>query len=264
MKQKGTALVTGASSGLGEAFASALARKGYDLVLVARRRELLEELAAEIRSSCGVKAEVLTADLAVEQEAAGVAAFIESRDDVSMLVNNAGYAVEGPFAQSDIERQLDMVRVHDLATMRLTRAALPGMVTRCGGAVINVSSLGAFAPLGDNSVYTASKSFLVLFTETLHLELMGTGVRVQVLCPGFTHTGFHKASGSDVSAVPGWMWMDVDNVVEESLRALEQGRVVVIPGKRNRIFRFFFRLPRPVLYRVQLRVLEMSERRRVR
>ena len=262
MSHKGTAVITGASSGIGETFARALAQRGYDLILVARRRELLEVLAEELSSAHGIHAEVLAADLALEEDAAMVAREIEAREDASMLVNNAGYTLEGPFAESDIERQLDMVRVHDLATMRLTRAALPGMIARRRGAVINVSSLGGFAPQLDNSVYCASKAFLIEFTETLHLELSGSGVRVQVLCPGFTHTGFHDAAGSDISGIHDWMWMKAGKVVEESLRALERGNVVVIPGRRNRFFRFLYRMPRPLLYRASLRLLEFAEDRK--
>jgi hypothetical protein len=264
MNKKGTALITGASSGIGKAFAGSLAKRSYDLVLVARRRELLDSLADELSSAHGVHAEVLTADLASEEDVVRVAQHIEARGDLSMLVNNAGYTIEGPFAESDIERQLDMVHVHDLATMRLTRAVLPGMIARRRGAVINTSSLGGFAPQRNHSIYCASKAFLIGFTETLHMELAGSGVRAQVLCPGFTHTGFHAAVGMDTSGIPSVLWMDADEVVEESLRALERGKVVVIPGRRNLFYMVLLKLPRPLVYRIQERMLEYAEKQRNR
>lgn len=243
----GTALVTGASSGIGEAFCRALARRGYDLVLVARRRGPLEELAAELESVCGIKAEVFQADLASDEDAARVARRVEEAEELSLLVNNAGFAVDGHFVDTDIERQLDAVRLHDLAVTRLTRAALPGMIARRRGGVVNLSSMAAFFPSTGNAIYNASKAYLVAFTETLSLELKGTGVRVQALCPGFTRTGFHSRMGMDVSHIPGWMWMRAEQVVEESLHALERGKVVFIPGKTNRMMGIFFELPRPVV-----------------
>lgn len=264
MEKQGTALITGASSGIGKAFAGSLAQRGYDLILVARRRELLESLADELSSAHGIHAEVLTADLALEEDMIRVAQRIEANDEVSMLVNNAGFDVDSPFAKSDIERELDMVRVHDMATMRLTRAALPGMIARRRGAVINVSSIGAFFPLPDHAIYDASKAFLLSFTETLQVELAGSGVRAQVLCPGFTHTSFHAVSQMNISAIPGRMWMEPDEVVEESLRALDRGKVVVIPGRRNRLLALFSKLPRPLIYRAIGKMVELTKKQRDR
>ena len=196
MGSKGTALVTGASLGIGEAYCRALAREGYDLILVARRRELLEKLAEELKSRLGIGAEVFPADLASDEDTARVARRIEEATDLCLLVNNAGFGVEGFFVDTDIERQLDVVRVHDLATMRLCRAALPGMIARRHGGIINLSSLAAFFPSPGNVIYSASKAFTVAFSEALSLELKGTGVRVQALCPGFTHTSFHSQPGN--------------------------------------------------------------------
>ncbi len=220
MGSKGTALVTGASLGIGEAYCRALAREGYDLILVARRRELLEKLAEELKSRHGIGAEVFPADLASDEDTARVARRIEETADLSLLVNNAGFGVEGFFVDTDIERQLDVVRVHDLATMRLCRATLPGMIARRHGGIINLSSLAAFFPSPGNVIYSASKAFTVAFSEALSLELKGTGVRVQALCPGFTHTSFHSSLGMDMSHIPERMWMDADEVVEESCARL--------------------------------------------
>jgi uncharacterized protein len=260
MEKPGTALITGASSGIGKAYAGSLAQRGYGLVLVARRRELLESLAEELRSSHGIEAEVLTADLALDEDMIRVAGRIEAADGLSMLVNNAGFDIESPFAESDIESQLDMVRVHNMATMRLARAALPGMIARRRGVVINVSSIGAFFPLPDHAVYDASKAFLLSFTETLQIELAGTGVHAQVLCPGFTHTNFHAVSGMDTRAVPGGMWMEPGSVVEESLRALERGKGVVIPGMRNRLLVMLSKVPRSILHRSLKVMAEMARK----
>jgi len=248
MAGEGTALITGASSGIGKTFAGFLAKRGYDLILVARRRELLQSIADELSSAHDVKAEVLATDLSSEEETIKVAQRIEAVDALSMLVNNAGYGIWGDFATSDIECQLDNVRVHDMATMRLTRAALPGMIARSRGDVINVASVAGLTPQPRAGVYSASKAFLILFTESLHLELAGTGVRVQVLCPGFTHTGFHAAAEMKTSGIPVWMWTDADMVVEESLRALEHGKVVVVPGRRNKAQLVASRLPRALQY----------------
>ncbi len=251
MGEKGTALVTGASSGIGEAFCRALAREGYDLILVARRREPLEELAEELTSRHDIKAEVLPADLSSDPDTARVARRLEEAAGLCLLVNNAGNAVEGNFVDTDIESQLESIRLHDLAVTRLSRAALPGMISRRRGGIINLSSMAAFFPSPGNAVYSAAKAFTVAFTETLSLELKGTGVQVQALCPGFTHTAFHSSIGIDVSYIPEWMWMSADAVVEESLRALERGRrgkVVFIPGRLNRLMGLFFSLPRPVVY----------------
>jgi short-subunit dehydrogenase len=251
MADMGTALVTGASSGIGEAYCRALAREGYDLILVARRKELLDALAGELRSRYDISAQVLQADLASDEDASMVARRIEQVADLSMLVNNAGFAVEGFFAETDIERQLNMVRIHDLATLRLTRAALPGMIARGQGSVINLSSMGAFFPFPSNVVYNASKAFLVSFTQSLAMELWRTGVRIQVLAPGFTHTAFHAAMKVDTTSIPESMWMSAEEVVQESLRALSKekhGKIVLVPGRRNRRLALFFLLPRPLVF----------------
>jgi len=247
----GTALVTGASSGIGEVYCRALAREGYDLILVARRNELLEALAEELKTRYGISAQALPADLASDEDTSMVARHIETVADLTMLVNNAGFAVEGFFSATDIERQLDVVRVHDLATARLTHAALPGMMARGYGNIINLSSMGAFFPFPSNVIYNASKAFLVSFTQSLAMELWRTGVRVQVLAPGFTHTSFHAAMEADIAAIPANMWMDPEEVVRESLRALKKGRygkIVVVPGKRNRRLALLFLLPRPLVF----------------
>jgi short-subunit dehydrogenase len=154
-------------------------------------------------------------------------------------VNNAGFGVLGSFSHVPVEKSVEMMMVHDLATVRLTRAALPGMIARQHGGVINVSSVSAFLPLGGNVMYTSTKAFLNSFTQTLAFELQGSGVKVQALCPGFTYTGFHDTpefEGDDFRArIPKFLWMMADEVVDQSLRALPRGRVIFIPGFKYRL-----------------------------
>jgi short-subunit dehydrogenase len=233
------ALVTGASSGLGAAFARALARRGTAVVLVARRRDRLEALARDL----GASSEVLVADLDAEPGLAAVEERLR-RGDVDLLVNNAGFSTGGPFARADVAAEEGMLRVHLLASLRLMRAALPAMIERGRGAVINVSSLGALTPSFPlNATYGASKAYLVSLSESVAAELRGTGVSVQALCPGFTHTEFHK-SPNKMKGTPAFMWMDPEPVVEASLAAVGK-RVLVVPGLANRLVATLVRfLPR--------------------
>jgi len=246
----GTALVTGAASGIGEAFSRRLASEGLDLILVDKQGEPLENLAEELRSSHGVAVETITADLRDPGDVVGVERRIAAAESLSILVNNAGYCTEGFFADLDIESQTDIVAVHDIASMRFVRAALPQMKGRHRGDIINVASMLAMFPFPGSVTYNATKSFLVAMTETLHLELGGTGVRVQVLCPGFTHTHFHDKMDVDMEELSKFPWMRPEEVVEESLNALRRGKVVCVPGPRNRLLAKLGALPRGAQYRL--------------
>ncbi|MGD2253316.1 MAG: SDR family oxidoreductase [Anaerolineales bacterium] len=234
-----TALITGASSGIGAAFARQLAAKGNDLILVARRESRLEQLAAECHQQHGVQAEVLVADLANLSDIERVQKRIAALEELDLLINNAGFSTLGYFAKTDPQQQHDMITVHVIASMLFTRAALPAMIARMRGGLINVASTAAFIPLVGSTNYAATKAFLVTFTHGLQAELRGTGVKVQVLCPGFTHTEFHDREDHRRSKVktriPGFMWMEADQVVAISLRALERSKVVCIPGFINRV-----------------------------
>lgn len=231
----GLAVVTGASSGLGEAFAERLASDGWDLVLVARRRERLEEVAARLAREHGVSVRVAGADLADEGRV-GVLCVELAALPVGMLVNNAGLAYYRPFSDLSAESARELVQLNVVAPMLLTRAVVPGMVERASGTVVNVASLLAFsgswdAPhLPQRAVYASTKSFLVTFTEILAGELRDTGVRVQVVCPGLVRSEFHSRQGLDMSAVPR---MEPSSVVEASLLDLERGVVVSIPGSED-------------------------------
>lgn len=234
----GAALITGASSGIGAAFARALARRGLDLILVARRAERLQALAAELAALVPVKTEIVAADLAQDAGIARVEDCLRARPDLAMLINNAGFGSGGLYYQTDPAKQFAMIQVHVMATARLTRAALPGLVERGRGAVINVASIAAFAMVPTSAMYGSTKLWMVGFTRALAAELAGTGVRAQALCPGFTHTEFHDTpeyKDFDRSVVPKFLWMSADAVVATSLRALERNRVVCIPGFWNRV-----------------------------
>ncbi|MBN1967369.1 MAG: SDR family oxidoreductase [Anaerolineae bacterium] len=234
------ALVTGASSGIGAEYARQLAQRGYDLVLVARREDRLRALAGELTTTYGSTAEVIVADLVQEADVARVVAHIEADEQLILLVNNAGVGALGRFAEADLPRLLDMMTLHLQTTVRLTRAALPGLIARGTGAVIMVSSLNSLMPLPYTAVYAATKAFLNHFVEVLSLELAGTGVAVQSVCPNLTRTEIvdtpeFQASGFAAANTPGWMWMGADQVVAESLDRLGKGRAVMVPGWSNRV-----------------------------
>ena len=239
-----TALITGASSGLGAIFARQLAAQGYGLLLVARRKERLEALAAEIRGQHNVPVEVYPADLSLESDLNHLEQRIGELESLELLVNNAGFSTTGKFAAVDPEKHRQMISVHLMATVRLTCAALPGLLRRRSGGVINMASLAAFFPLVGNSVYCATKSALVAFTLALAIELDGSGVQVQALCPGFIDTEFHKTSEyKDVrrSYIPEFMFGQPEPVVTASLKALRRGQVVCIPGRLNKFLSIFGR-----------------------
>jgi uncharacterized protein len=229
MAGPGTALVTGATAGIGAAFARQLGTRGYDLVLVARDQARLRALAAELRDCQGVQVEVLVADLSGDEGVERVVGRIEALPQLAVLVNNAGFGTAGALATAPAEVQERMVRLHVLAPMRLTRAALPGL--RHGGAVVNVSSVAAFLYAAGSVNYCATKAYLTTFSEGLGAELAGTGVQVQALCPGFTRTEFHQRIGPAAGDHPAWMWLTADAVVRASLAQLDRrGPVICVPG----------------------------------
>ena len=252
------ALITGASTGLGAAFAEQLAREGCHLVLVARNRARLTELAQRLEKEYRIRAEVFAADLTQPAEQISVEELVERDTELDMLVNNAGFGTLGRFADLPIEREIEEIELNVVAVVRLTRAALSGMQTRRRGAVINVSSLSAFQAGPYNATYAATKAYLKSFTEALSEELRGSGVSVQVLCPGFTHTEFQERAGLDTSKIPAFAWMTAAQVVAESLAALRRGKVVCVPGLSNRFTAALTRLSPPSLV---LRITGSSGRR---
>ncbi len=244
------ALVTGASSGIGATFARVLAAIGCDLIVVARRKERLDELAAELGGQHGVAVETVQADLADPAQLRQVEERIAATPRLEFLINNSGFGTRGRFMDGDLEVQDAMNRVHITATMRLTRAALHVMAPRRVGAIINVSSVAAFAPMPGSVVYSASKAWIVAFSRGLRMELESAGspVRVQALCPGFTITEFHDKLDMDRSEVPQGWWLSSEQVVAESFRGLARNRLIVVPGMQYRALVCVLRLLPPALY----------------
>jgi short-subunit dehydrogenase len=231
------ALITGASSGIGATFARRLAARGYDLALVARRKDRLEETARDIESSHSVRAEILVADLTRDADLLNVENYIRGAPNLEFLVNNAGFGITGRFVSLPIEGQDQMHRLQVMAPLRLTHAALAGMVARGRGSIVNVSSVSAFGQNPGSVSYSATKTWMNSFTEGLYMELKSAGspVQVQALCPGFTLSEFHDTMHFDRKQIPAWMWMSADEVVDTSLRALTRGQLLVVPGWRYRL-----------------------------
>jgi hypothetical protein len=227
------ALITGASAGIGAVFARTLAARGYHLILVARRRDRLEALAAELAPS----AEIMPADLTDSAQLKLVEARAAAEPRLDLLVNNAGFGIPGRFWETDVEMQDKLHRLHILAIMRLTHAALGAMVARNRGAIVNVASVAGFVHSPGSITYSASKYWINSFTEGLDLELkaMGSAVRIQALCPGYTHSEFHNIAGIDKKTIPTVLWTTAEDVVEASLAGLESGQLFVIPGWRYQL-----------------------------
>ena len=226
-----TALVTGATAGIGAALARSLAASGHDLVVVARDAARLESSATQLRTY-GVQVEVLPADLTDDVGCARLAQRCAAGLD--LLVNNAGIGTKGAFDRIDLAEEEHLLRLNVGSVLRLTHAALPPMLDRGSGAVINVSSVAGFAPGSRSATYSASKAWVTNFSQSLHLQYAERGVRVLALCPGFTRTEFHSRAEMDVSGVPGWMWLDADDVARTALADLAAGRSVSIPGRQYR------------------------------
>jgi uncharacterized protein len=248
---KGRAVVTGASAGLGAAFARRLALDGFDVTLVARRRDRLEALAAELRERANVAVDVIAADLTVARELATVESALAGRDGLDLLVNNAGVLTVGRFAALDVDEEEALIRLNVVALTRLTRAALAPMLERCRGAIINVSSVAGLTPTRFTACYGASKAFIISFTHALDEELRGTGVRVQLLCPGFTRTDLGVPGGLQTQRLPAWMWMSPEAVAAASVAHLARRAHVCVPGAANKLLYVLLdRLPRPLVRRI--------------
>jgi short-subunit dehydrogenase len=254
--QRPLAVITGASAGIGKVFCERLAARGYDLIVAARNAARLESLRQELEGRYGVAVEVFPADLTIDTDVSLLAERLTRSPRLALLVNNAGFGTRGMLVNASPGTQEAMLRLHTVAPMRLTQAALPVLLANRRGAIVNVSSVASFIYSAGNVNYCATKAYLTTFSEGLAAELAGTGVKVQALCPGFTRSEFHQRMDADVSELPRWMWMSAERVVTSSLRALDRGRpVVCVPGLRYKLIVLLLRfIPRGVLRRVtQLR-----------
>jgi uncharacterized protein len=227
-----TALITGASSGLGAEFAVQLAQKGYDLILVARREDRLKQLGDTLQSKYRVKTIPLSVDLSLSEDIESVIKLIKETSNIGLLINNAGFGTVGRFSRVEPQKELTMLYVHMVAPIMFCRAVLPGMISRNNGAIINVSSLAGLMPIR-SVLYGSSKAFIVRFSEALQDELRDTQVLVQALCPGFFLSEFHDTSEYTKfsrSSIPRFLWLTSQQVVRESLESLKKHKVICIPG----------------------------------
>lgn len=234
--------ITGASSGIGAVFARKLA-SGHDLLLIARRQERLEALASELSSAHGTQVEILTADLSKETDMERVSARLETDPRLTLLINNAGFGVRGLFWEGDYALLEQMHKLHILATLRLTHAALRNLVAQNRGGIINVASVAAFIRSPGSIGYAATKSWMTAFTEGLHLDLQraNSQVTVQALCPGFTWSEFHDVLGVDRrKTAPSFFWLKAEDVVDASLEGLRRRRLFVVPGWQYRFLTALF------------------------
>jgi short-subunit dehydrogenase len=232
-------LVTGASAGIGEAFARLYARHGHDLVLTARRADRLEKLAWELRDLHDVEVQVIPADLAEPGAVDQILAAIEARGrDVDVLINNAGYGLPGIYAGTTWSDQQAFLQVLLTSVCEMTHKLLPGMLSRGYGRIVNVASLAGLIPgMPGATLYGATKAFLVRFSQALNVETLGTGVHVTALCPGFTWSEFHDVNHTreEANKIPKWMWQDADTVAEQGYQAVEAGQAVRVTGAPNRL-----------------------------
>jgi short-subunit dehydrogenase len=227
-----TAVVTGASSGIGEQFARQLAERGHNVVLISRSQDVLEALARELVAKHGVRADVVAADLADAEARDAAVGMVERLElDVDVLVNSAGFGVYEGFAESDHSRELEQVRLLVEAPLDLTHRWLPGMVARRRGAVINISSASGFQALPYNAGYAAAKAHILLLSEALHTEVKGHGVTVTAVCPGPVKSGFQESSATSFQEkLPGFTWVPAERIARDSLKAVERGKRSVVPG----------------------------------
>jgi short-subunit dehydrogenase len=244
-----TALITGASAGIGASYAKQLATAGNDLVLVARDVMRLENLASELKAKHNVQVEVLQADLADRTQLDKVCARA-AQSDIDLVVNNAGFAIKQPFVGGTIEAEQNLLDVLLTAVMRITHAAMPGMIARDRGGVINVSSIAGWMSSG---TYSSAKAWVTSFSEALATLHKKSNVHVMALCPGYTRTEFHSRANMETETIPNWMWLDVDVAVEKSLKDFKNGKVISVPGMQYKLLSLIAQyLPRPIVRKLSV------------
>ncbi len=238
------ALITGATAGIGKSFAQQLAARGYDLVLVARNKDRLTELANQLKQDHKVQVEVMVADLANRADI-GEVACRAAAEDIDLVVNNAGFGIKQNFIGGELSAEENLLEVLVTAVMKVTHAALPGQVERNRGGVINVSSVAGWLSSG---TYSAAKSWVTTFSESLATQLKTKNVHVMALCPGYTRTEFHQRANMQISTIPNWMWLDVDRVVEKALKDFFANKPVSVPGMQYKFLSLVAKyLPRPIV-----------------
>jgi short-subunit dehydrogenase len=246
-------LITGGTAGLGAEFARQLAARGANLVLVARDAARLEENASRLRADTGVRVETIAADLLQDDGVARVAARLaDDGSPVGTLVNNAGYGLPTEFADSTLEEELDLLRIHVTVPVALAHTALQGMRRRGRGYIINVASMAGFTPRG---TYSTAKAAMIHFSRWANLEYGREGITVTAVCPGYTHTEFHQRMDLDTGGIPGWMWLNAPQVVREGLRDAAAGKAVSIPSLR---YKALAALARPLPARLVARIASRS------
>ncbi len=256
-----TALVTGATAGIGESFTRLLAAKGYDLVLVARDKKRLQERAAALTKKYKISTEVLVADLSIPAQLAKVEKRLcNPKAPIEVLINNAGFGLKDSFLDSDVDAESNLLDVLVAAPMRLTHSVLPQMRARNSGVVINVSSVASWIAGG---TYSAAKAYLTVFSESLHTELQKSEskVRIHVLCPGFTHTEFHARGKMKMTGLPNFLWLEADDVVSEAWNRAIAGKVISVPGWQYKTLSTIARFgPRPLVRKAGINVRARQRR----
>ena len=239
-----TALITGASSGLGKDFATLFAEKGYDLVLTARRKKNLEEISTNLTNQFGIKASFISCDLSDLKSTEEIYNFCEEdKIQIDVLVNNAGYGLTNSFEEISLKDHIDFINVLSTSAIALTRLFLPGMIRRKFGRIINISSVAAFAPYTNSGgMYIATKLMLLKFSEMIHNDYKSKNIFSCSVCPGFTHTEFHKDMKEFKSSVPSFMWMDSRTVVEQAYEASMSGKEIIINGWGYKILVFLMKI----------------------
>lgn len=250
--QNKTAVITGATSGIGAAYASEFAKQGYDLIITGRRKEKIEAVATQIRQKYNVNVDVILTELSETEGIKKLVDFMKEKK-IEVLVNNAGFGANSLYQVSDLSIMEQLAKVNVIAPMELIHAVLPGMVKQSSGTIINISSESVYMIIPQNAVYTGAKTFLKSFSEGLYLDLMGTGVKVMAVCPGLTHTDFHEKMGMDKSRQinKGQIeWMSPEEVVDISLRDMKKGKVVCIPGNHTKMLTYLLNMmPRKSYYK---------------
>jgi uncharacterized protein len=248
------AIVTGATSGIGRAYACYFAAQGYNLLITGRRKALISQLAWQLETNYGISAETVIADLTKKNHLNRLLRTISLRDNAEVLINNAGYGLDSSFSSDELSHQMDMMKVHINAPLMLIHAVLPVMIRNKSGIIINVSSLAASMPTAKNGMYTGTKSFIRNFTESLHMDVSGHGIKVQCLCPGFTYSDFHRNSQLNEHVRPIF-WMKPSQVVDYSIYCLKKGQVICIPGFLYRVVnRVTTLMPRRLYYPIANRL----------